>query len=151
MAIEQVSPTDYIKLAELWEDSVRTTHDFLSDADIAAMRPRLLAEWLPAVALRVYRGSEDRILGFIGLSEEKVEMLFVASNARGRGIGKRLLAHAVARQGARLVDVNEQNEQALGFYRRQGFVEFARSPLDGQGKPFPIIHMKLAQADGQGR
>src|SRR5690606_36180502 len=90
MAIEQVSPTDYIKLAELWEDSVRTTHDFLSDADIAAMRPRLLAEWLPAVALRVYRGSGDRILGFIGLSEEKVEMLFVASNARGRGIGRRL-------------------------------------------------------------
>jgi putative acetyltransferase len=42
------------------------------------------------------------------------------------------------------VDVNEQNEQALGFYRHLGFEVVGRSPLDGQGKPYPLLHMTLA-------
>lgn len=39
--------------------------------------------------------------------------------------------------------MNEQNPQASGFYRHYGFVITGRSPLDGQGNPFPLLHMKL--------
>ena len=41
------------------------------------------------------------------------------------------------------VDVNEQNPQALGFYQHYGFEVIDRSPLDGSGKPYPILHMAL--------
>ncbi|AFT68647.1 Acetyltransferase, GNAT family [Alloalcanivorax dieselolei B5] len=72
-------------------------------------------------------------------------MLFIAPEARGTGVGSLLAAHAVERQGATKVDVNEQNKQALGFYKHIGFSVVGRSPLDGQGKPYPLLHMELVQ------
>ncbi|MGY0625916.1 MAG: GNAT family N-acetyltransferase, partial [Paraglaciecola chathamensis] len=41
------------------------------------------------------------------------------------------------------VDVNEQNPKALGFYQRIGFKVVGRSELDGQGKPYPLLHLAL--------
>lgn len=41
------------------------------------------------------------------------------------------------------VDVNEQNPQAIGFYEHIGVKVTGRSPLDGQRKPFPLLHMTL--------
>jgi hypothetical protein len=48
-----------------------------------------------------------------------------------------------------LVDVNEQNEQALGFYLRMGFEVEGRSELDSTGKPFPLLHMRLIDLAGE--
>jgi putative acetyltransferase len=43
------------------------------------------------------------------------------------------------------VDVNEQNDQAVGFYRRMGFEVAGRSAVDGLGQPFPLLHMRLGK------
>ncbi|WP_425332443.1 GNAT family N-acetyltransferase [Shewanella algae] len=69
--------------------------------------------------------------------------MFVHSRARGQGVGSALLKHAIEDLGANLVDVNEQNPQAVGFYRHQGFKQISRSALDAMGKPFPILHLAL--------
>jgi putative acetyltransferase len=71
-------------------------------------------------------------------------MLFVHPDHRGRGVGRTLAGHAIA-AGARTVDVNEQNAQAVGFYERLGFVVVGRSERDADGKPFPILHMALVR------
>lgn len=68
-------------------------------------------------------------------------MLFVAPDAMGRGLGKQLLQHAIATCNVRTVDVNEQNPKAAAFYKHMGFVVTDRSELDGQGNPFPLLHM----------
>ena len=65
-------------------------------------------------------------------------------DCHGQGVGKRLMRHAIDVLGATRVDVNEQNPQAVGFYQHLGFVVTDRSRLDGGGRPFPILHMKLA-------
>jgi putative acetyltransferase len=39
--------------------------------------------------------------------------------------------------------VNEQNEQALGFYLHAGFSVVHRSEKDALGMPYPILHMKI--------
>jgi hypothetical protein len=39
--------------------------------------------------------------------------------------------------------VNEQNPQAVGFYEHIGFVAYQRHETDDQGKPFPVLKMKL--------
>jgi putative acetyltransferase len=70
-------------------------------------------------------------------------MLFLAPESRGRGLGKLLTNFAIATLGARKVDVNEQNPDAVGFYEHMGFTVARRSPVDGTGKPFPLLHMEL--------
>lgn len=132
-------------LTELWERSVRATHDFLSHAEIDSIRPEVrvgLAQ-IP-VLLICLNGEEDgsQPLGFIGVADRKVEMLFVDPAARGRGVGSLLMREAAERTGADEVDVNEQNPQAVGFYEHLGYRVFARSETDDQGRPFPILHLR---------
>ena len=143
MKIEQADAGDYQALIALWEASVRATHHFLQEADITALKPLILEHYFAAVDLVCARGEEE-IAGFCGVHDGNIEMLFIAPEARGSGVGRLLVAHAIQRQGARRVDVNEQNAQALGFYQHLGFEVTGRSPLDGQGKPYPLLHMALA-------
>ncbi|GGI53550.1 GNAT family N-acetyltransferase [Oxalicibacterium solurbis] len=143
MSIREVSATEFPILIDLWEVSVKATHHFLPAAYIDELRPRLLNEWLPAVTLRAYVDVQNVIRGFIGTYDGKIEMLFIDPAMRSKGIGKALVAHAIAELQCSLVDVNEQNSQAVDFYRHVGFIVIDRSPLDGQGKPYPILHMKL--------
>ena len=120
MRLEQAVRGDYQALIALWEASVRATHHFLPDEEIATLRALILAHYFDAVTLICAR-SEQGIAGFCGVHEGNIEMLFIDPALRGGGVGRLLVADAIARQGASRVDVNEQNEQALGFYRRLGF------------------------------
>lgn len=70
-------------------------------------------------------------------------MLFVSDAARGKGIGTALLTDVIAGHRVTTVDVNEQNSGALGFYLSHGFVRIGRSELDGDGRPYPILHLAI--------
>ncbi|OZY87899.1 acetyltransferase [Cellvibrio mixtus] len=143
MNIENVEKTDHLKLIEIWEASVRATHDFLVENDIQALRPLILEQYFDAVDLRCAKNTHGEIHGFCGVHDGNIEMLFIAPEARGKGIGALLVAYAIKSQGATKVDVNEQNVQALGFYQHIGFSVIGRSPVDGQGKPYPLLHLSL--------
>ena len=142
MIIRQATNADHPLLLELWLRSVRATHHFLQPSDIDALFPQLRDVYLPAVELWVAVDEQDRPLGFIGLNEHHVEMLFIEPDLRGNGIGRALLDHARGSRGELSVDVNEQNPEAVGFYLHYGFVQTGRSPLDGEGRPFPLLHMR---------
>lgn len=133
---------DYPEIVDVWEASVRATHDFLSEDDIRFFKPLILNEYLSAVELYCVKDEAERIHGFVGVAGQKIEMLFLAPRSRGRGLGKLLLNFAVTELGARKVDVNEQNPSAAGFYEHMGFTIANRSPVDGMGKPFPLLHME---------
>ncbi|MFT3822499.1 MAG: GNAT family N-acetyltransferase [Chitinophagaceae bacterium] len=141
--IEIATKQDHPEITEVWELSVRATHHFLTETDIQFFKPLILNEYLDAVRLFCTRDKANRIIGFLGLSDDKIEMLFLHPDARGKGIGKLLLQFATNDQQIHKVDVNEQNEQAVGFYQHMGFRVVHRSPVDGMGKPFPILSMEL--------
>ena len=141
--IVPVGTQTYDRLAELWEASVRATHDFLPQGYIERLRPLVRGQYLGFVELRAWRDDDGRIQGFAGVHDGKLEMLFIDPACRGQGIGKALLASVVDELGVREVDVNEQNPQAVGFYLKQGFVQVGRSEVDGQGDPYPLLHLKL--------
>jgi putative acetyltransferase len=137
-----VGRKDYEKLITVWESSVRATHHFLSERDIIAYRSLILNEYFDQVKLYAVKIGEE-IMGFIGIHEKSIQMLFIHPDVRGKGLGKRLVEFAKKEHDAYLVDVNEQNEQAVGFYQKLGFTTFERSEVDGAGKPFPILSMAL--------
>lgn len=130
-------------LVSLWRKSVEATHTFLTNDDIER-----IAGYVPQAIenvrqLTVAADTRGTSLGFIGVDGDIIEMLFVHPEARGKGVGKLLLSHAASAYDANRVDVNEQNEQARGFYERMGFRAIGRSETDDAGDPFPILHMQL--------
>ena len=70
-------------------------------------------------------------------------MLFIHPAHRGKSIGKTLLEYAISNLKVTKVDVNEQNNDAIGFYKRYGFEAIGRSETDASGKPYPILHLEL--------
>ena len=136
--------TEYSILLDIWESSVRATHHFLQKEDIEVLKKIIQEKGVfNHVSLTCARDINNNILGFMGVSKDSIEMLFIDSRSIGREIGKILLLHAIKDLNITKVDVNEQNEQALRFYEHFGFKITSRSELDGTGKPYPILHMQL--------
>ena len=130
-------------LLAIWERAVRSTHKFLQEEDILALRPVVREALLEIPRLAVYL-EEGKPAGFLGAAGEKIEMLFLDVPAQGKGCGRALMEYAMANWHCIYVDVNEQNQQAAGFYQHMGFVVKHRSALDDQGNPFPNLHLALA-------
>lgn len=140
--ITRVQPGDLPAINRLWEASVRATHHFLKEEDIRFLVP-LVKEAFAAHELWCTRDDTGVPTAFLCVEGTNIEMLFVAPENRGQGLGRRLTEHAITHFQATTVDVNEQNEQAVGFYERLGFHTVRRSELDPTGKPFPILHLEL--------
>lgn len=138
--IEAFNSKDFDELIEVWEASVRATHHFLTENDILSFKPLIANEYFQIVDLYGIR-ENDKIVGFLGVSADKIEMLFVRPENRGQGIGKKLVEYAIDAKRIEKVDVNEQNPQAVGFYEHLGFQVVKRNPTDSQGQPFPILEM----------
>lgn len=84
----------------------------------------------------------DYPLAFMLLEQGHMQALFVDPDSRGTGVGKALVLHGLSLHPSMTTDVNEQNEQAVGFYEKMGFKRIGRSPVDDQGKPYPLIHLQ---------
>lgn len=135
---------DYTELIRVWEASVRSSHHFLTEDDIQFYKPLIRNKYFPSVTLYILRDEHSKhIAAFMGLSDELIEMLFVDPSQQGKGYGKLLIEYAIREKNIRKVDVNEQNKQALNFYLNRGFEIISRDATDGQGKPYPILHMLL--------
>ena len=129
-------------LLNLWEENVRVTHTFLNENDILKLKP-IGKEALKQIQHLFIIKDDDIIKGFMGIKNDKIEMLFIEVDSRGNGYGKKLIEYAINNLNIKYVDVNEQNPKALGFYEYLGFEVFKRDECDDQGNDFPILHLKL--------
>ncbi len=129
-------------LLKLWERSVRASHNFLSQSDIEGLIP-FVKQGLQEIPVLSVAFAGEVPVGFIGLADRKIEMLFVEPSCMGKGVGRRLMEWGVANCNANLIDVNEQNSHALSVYEHWGFEIYERTEVDEQGNPFPILKMRL--------
>ncbi len=130
------------QLLEIWESSVRATHLFLSDGEIENIK-QYVPQALKSVPNLIAAESENgNPIGFMGIAEQKLEMLFIADNERGKGVGKRLLQYGINNYSVNELAVNEQNPLAKGFYEHMGFKVSKRTDIDEQGAPYPLLYMK---------
>jgi putative acetyltransferase len=147
MNIRPALPTDHDALVDVWLRCVRATHTFLSEQDIQSLLPVVRDVALPQLEVWVLCSDSGAVMGFMGLSGSKMEALFLAPEFLRRGGGRRLVRHAQELRGELTVDVNEQNPAARQFYEACGFVVEGRSDVDSDGRPFPLLHMRLATPD----
>ncbi len=127
-------------LVTVWESSIRATHDFFSETNIREIKKYVFQaiEEIPILEVAV---DNKETLAFMGIAEDKLEMLFITAQRRGQGIGRNLLEIGINDYEITEVCVNEQNPQALAFYEYMGFTIYRRSELDEQGNPFPILFL----------
>lgn len=143
--IQNRNPLQMKELLRVWEDSVRATHLFLSDDEVKRIK-----KYVPYALENVEHliaAEAENLVAFMGIQNKRLEMLFVAPQERGKGIGKQLLQYGFRTYGIREVTVNEQNQQAVGFYEYMGFETYKRSDLDEQGGPYPLLYMKCRDAN----
>ena len=126
---------------DVWERSVRETHTFLSEAEIAEIKP-FVPQALVGVETLVIAEKDNALVGFMGVQDGRLEMLFLDPGVRGQGLGRQLLEHGIARLGVTELTVNEQNPQAVGFYEHLGFKTYRRTELDEEGRPYPLLYMR---------
>ncbi len=144
MRIRASRASDIPVMFDIWRDAVAATHHFLSDEDRKFFAAIVRDQYLPAMPFTVAVDEEDRPVAFLGMTEAKIDSLFVAPDRHGEGIGRRLIEHARQQHGALTVDVNEQNDGAVGFYERMGFRRIGRSETDDSGRPYPLLHLELS-------
>lgn len=139
------NPLQMKEFLRVWEDSVRATHLFLSDDEVKRIK-----KYVPYALENVEHliaAEAENLVAFMGIQNKRLEMLLVAPQERGKGIGKQLLQYGFRTYEIREVTVNEQNQQAVGFYEYMGFETYKRSDLDEQGGPYPLLYMKCRDAD----
>lgn len=129
-------------LLNIWEESVRATHHFLSDAEIDQIKEYVPQALRGVEHLIIAESESGKAIAFMGIENSRLEMLFLSPLERGKGIGKRLVRNGIQNYGIQEVTVNEQNPQAVGFYEHLGFETYKRTECDEEGNPYPLLYMK---------
>ena len=105
---------DLVKgLLEVWENSVRATHLFLSDSEIQSIKKYVPQALNEVLHLLIAEDESGRAVAFMGVEAGSLEMLFIAPEERGKG-----------------------------FYEHMGFQVYKRTDLDEQGNPYPLLYMR---------
>ena len=131
------------QLLEVWEDSVKATHTFISNEEIENIK-KYVPQALKGIShLIILENEKYQPIAFMGIEENKLEMLFIKNSERGKGLGKKLLNYGIENYGVNDLAVNEDNPQAKEFYEHMGFKVYQRNELDDQGNPYPVLYMRL--------
>lgn len=134
--------TDVQPLSALWLEVSLAAHGFLG-AGLLHAQQRLIEEtYLPMAETWVAEAGGVPV-GFVSLLDSFIGGIFVAPDQQGRGIGRRLIAHALDLRGALSLEVYTRNTQAMRFYAGLGFREVSRRAVDDNGLPFENALLEL--------
>ena len=141
MTIRRGTPHDVPRALEIWRSAVDATHGFLTAQDRAEIDEMVANEFLPNAELWLAVDEQQTVVGFLVMDGKTIDALFVDPAVHGRGIGTVLLDQALRLSPDATVDASEQATNALPFYLSRGFRVVGRSETDGQGRPYPLVHL----------
>lgn len=141
--IEKYKDAYKSQVLTVWEQSVRATHSFLLESDIDFYKSIVQEIDFNSFIVYCSLAENQEVVGFLGVADDKLEMLFLKPEYIGKGIGGQLMKFALDELRVTTVDVNEENTHAVEFYKKYGFKVFDRTPVDSTDKPYPILKMKL--------
>ena len=120
--IRKFEARDLDAVMQIWLHGNLDAHAFIA-ASFWTEHFEMVHDLLPQAELYVHENENTgQIDGFIGLTENHIEGIFVAKSARSKGIGRALLEYAKSRRPRLDLSVYQKNERALAFYRREQFI-----------------------------
>ncbi|MCG8533076.1 MAG: GNAT family N-acetyltransferase [Desulfovibrionales bacterium] len=142
MVIRDVIDADIDELLDVWEQSICSTHFFVSTAERALLLPYIKRDFA-LYTNRCAVTSDQKIVGFYSVSESMLEMLYVLPEMQRKGIGSALLDDMVARFGRLSLQVYEENASAVLFYQKHGYQIIKRGKCNRRGEAHPVLTMRL--------
>ena len=125
--IRKFETQDLDAIMQIWLHGNLDAHAFIP-VSFWTEHFEMVRDMLPQAELYVYENEDTlQIDGFIGLTENHIEGIFVAKAARSKGIGKALLEYTKSRKPSLTLSVYQKNERAIAFYRREQFAVQAKS------------------------
>ena len=119
--IRKIETQDLDAVMQIWLQANLDAHAFIP-ASFWEAHFEMVRDLLSQAELYVHENEDTRqIDGFIGLTENHIEGIFVAKSARSKGIGRVLLEYAKSRKPRLMLSVYQKNERALAFYQREQF------------------------------
>jgi ribosomal protein S18 acetylase RimI-like enzyme len=137
--IRDAAPADAGPLARIMGDWLRET-GWMPILHSRAEDQAFLAALIGTHRLRI-ACQGDLALGFLAEREGHIDALYLAPEARGRGIGKALLDEVKEIRHAVELWAYQANSRAIAFYRREGFSEAERTDGAGNEAGLPDIRM----------
>ena len=143
--IRKFETQDLDAVMQIWLQANLDAHAFIP-ASFWEAHFEMVRDMLPQAELYVHENETPRqIDGFIGLTENHIEGIFVAKAARSKGIGKALLEYAKSRKPCLTPSVYQKNQRALAFYQREQFTVQSEG-IDGDTNEAEIQMLWTRQA-----
>ena len=117
--IRKLRKTDINRVADIWLKTNLKAHSFISE-QYWISNYEFVKEMLPQAEVYVYE-DDKMIQGFIGVSDEYIEGIFVSDEMQSCGIGKMLLDYIKDKKDKLQLKVYQKNVRAMSFYQREGF------------------------------
>lgn len=117
--IRRLQRTDISRVADIWLDTNLKAHYFISP-QYWKSNFNLVKEMLSQSEVYVYENGRE-IQGFIGMSDEYIEGIFVPDEIQSQGIGKLLMDFIKDKKEKLRLTVYQKNTRAIHFYQREGF------------------------------
>ena len=117
--IRKLQKTDINRVADIWLKTNLKAHFFIPE-QYWISNYEFVKEMLPQAEVYVYE-DDKMIQGFIGVSDEYIEGIFVSDEMQSCGIGKMLLDYIKDKKDRLQLKVYQKNVRAMSFYQREGF------------------------------
>ncbi|WP_294228422.1 GNAT family N-acetyltransferase [uncultured Shimia sp.] len=139
MIIRKFASRDTDSVLDVWAQANALAHPFLPDDVVAQVAKDMRAIYLPNAETWVLE-VDDTPMGFIAMIDTEIGGLFVAPSSHGRGYGRALVDHVVAKKGPLTVEVFAANASGRPFYERYGFEQIGEDHFGATGD----VVLKLA-------
>ena len=139
--VSQREPQLICQLTTIWEDSVRATHLFLSEAEIQKIKAYVPHALTGVSHLLVAEKMPGQPVAFMGLEGHRLEMLFLSPAERGAGLGRQLLEYGILHYRPAGIDGQRAEPAGRRLLPAYGLRDLPANRLRRAGRPLsPSVH-----------
>lgn len=120
--IRKFQENDINSIMHIWLNTNIETHYFI-DSKYWVNHYDMVKEMISHAEIYVYENDVTKhVDGFIGLTDDYIEGIFVKESVQSKGIGKKLLDFVKNMKLSLRLNVYQKNTRAIFFYQREQFL-----------------------------